>query len=126
QPQRHVFDCLDDRLAGPTERHRKVFDINDWLCHTLLRVADRPSRVAPAAIATMARPGKTVNHQARCKYVRPFASMAPHSGDGGGVPRPRKDKADAQITAWPIPSVISASRVDSVLGMRWLRTFCHV
>src|SRR5699024_5740956 len=53
------------------------------------------------------------------------ARIAPHAGAGGGVPSPKNDRAEAQMTACPMPKVISASRDDSVLGIRWFRTFCH-
>ena len=37
----------------------------------------------------IASPGKALIHGAVSRYVRPSASIAPHSGAGGGVPTPR-------------------------------------
>ena len=53
------------------------------------RRSARPSTVTAVASTTIASPGKVLIHGAVCRYVRPSASIAPHSGAGGGVPTPR-------------------------------------
>ena len=54
-------------------------------------VADRLSAVP---VTTMASPGSVLIHQAWSMNSRPSATMAPHSGIGGWMPRPRKLKPE--------------------------------
>ncbi len=48
-----------------------------------------PSRLKLKASSTMARPGKSVIHQAVVMKAWPSATMTPHSASGGCTPRPR-------------------------------------
>src|SRR5579864_8782553 len=49
--------------------------------------------------------GEEATHQACSRNSRPSASMFPHSGVGGRIPRPRKLSADPVMIAAAIPSV---------------------
>src|SRR5690606_38986062 len=82
--------AVDD--AAPAEADRQVLHAKDRPAHAALLFRfwiPRPSTVAAAALATMASPGKNVIHQKLAMYVRPAASIAPHSAAGGTAPRPR-------------------------------------
>ena len=51
-------------------------------------------------------PGAVAYHQACGRYSRLSATMRPHSGVGGGAPRPRKPSAAATRMVPPMPIVV--------------------
>src|SRR5699024_9224292 len=107
--------------AHPGEGDLETADVRARAHAGLTSVSCRPRIVVAAAVAVMMSPGATVSHHALEMYRRPSLSIAPHSGEGGSAPSPRKLRADTQTIACPIPSVATASSGHRVFGSTWRR-----
>ena len=68
----------------------------------------------------MARPGKIEIHGAVEICSRASESMLPQLGNGGRMPRPRKDSVASASTAPPMPSVPMTMIGPSMLGRSWV------
>src|SRR5262249_7981243 len=78
-----------------------------------------PSMLKPKTAREMAAPGQMAIHGARYMNERPEPeSIAPHEGEGGGTPKPRKESADSARIAAPRPMVARMMIVAATLGSR--------
>ena len=75
-----------------------------------------PTRFKDTTARKIARPGKTVIHQARVMKVRPVAAMVPQDAVGGRIPKPRKLSPDSARIAPPIPRENATMMVETTLG----------
>src|SRR5712691_1738597 len=82
-----------------------------------------PMKLQAMTRVRMARPGKTPTHH-WSKLWTPAATMAPHSGAGGGEPRPRKLRPENVRIALPRSSVAMTTAGARQLGSTTLVRMC--
>src|SRR5947209_15929996 len=78
-----------------------------------------PNTFNASIMVRIARPGKIATCGASWMYCLPSLSIAPHSGDGGRMPRPRKLRLDAVRIAVPSLSVAITNTGAIAFGRRW-------
>ena len=78
-----------------------------------------PMILIDSTVNKMARPGNVAYHEALPMYVRAVESMAPHSGDGGRAPKPRKLSPAIDMIAVAIPTVARTIIGADMLGKIW-------
>src|SRR5262249_28603017 len=74
-----------------------------------------PMKLKASARVRIASPGKALTHH-WSKFCVPAATMAPHSGAGGGEPRPRKLRPEKISSAFPRSSVAMTTAGAMQLG----------
>src|SRR4029079_44404 len=105
--QRQFFDRQERRHFAPAPR--------------LMRGSRKsrspsPKRLKPMTTMKIAMPGAVAYHHASGRNSRDAAIMRPHSGVGGGAPRPRKPNAAAVRMVAPMPIEVRTMMVDAMLG----------
>src|SRR5262249_3145376 len=106
------------------EAERQILDVEQRAHLTLARrmrgsrMSRRPSpsRLKPITTRKMAMPGAVAYHQASGRNSRDSAIMRPHSGAGGGAPRPRKPNAAAVRIVAPMPIEVRTMIADAMFG----------
>src|SRR5690606_353037 len=86
---------------------------------SLWRSSARPRAVIARTVRVMATPGAATSHQALPRKLRPTESIAPHSGDGGGAPKPRKLSEAPAAMLLPMPMVARIRIGLMALGSTW-------
>jgi Uma2 family endonuclease len=84
---------VSNRRCKPQGRRKRVPQWRTVYCRERGSSASRsqsPNTLMANTVAMIARPGKTVSHQALAGYCRFSASVPPHGGVGGCTPSPKK------------------------------------
>src|SRR3984893_7112457 len=78
-----------------------------------------PRRFSDSTTTTRARPGNSATHHSPVMMkLAPSATMTPHSGVGGRMPRPMKESDAALSIAQPMVSVICTASWGMAVGKR--------
>src|SRR5690606_12695373 len=116
------------RACRGGEAHAQVLHVQQRFAHCLppllgSSTSRRPSprKQKPSETMTMAKPGMVATHHWSRMKARPREIIAPHSGNGGCAPSPRKPRPAAVRMMPAISSVTRMMTEDEHSGRIWRR-----